>query len=257
MSNYVFYFSPTKSTEKITKTIAEEFTSYQSFDLSKQNFEVTNAFSKDDICIVGVPSYGGRVPAVALERMKNMKGHKTPAILVVSYGNRHYDDTFLELQDFLEERGFQCIAAIAAIAEHSIMHQFAKGRPDVNDIKQLKDYSSKIIDCLLKHEEFEKLSLPGNRPYKEYHGVPLKPKVSNACTSCGACANVCPVQAIPMDAPNQTNTDICISCMRCIEVCPAHARTVNKLMLKVASLKMKKNCSEPKENELFLANFKK
>ena len=54
-----------------------------------------------------------------------MKGGSARAILITVYGNRAYDDTFAELQDILQNAGFSCIAAIAAIAEHSIMHQFA------------------------------------------------------------------------------------------------------------------------------------
>ena len=71
MSVYAIYFSPTRSTEKIVKLLAKEFGSYGEIDLSKQNSgENVRAFKEDDICVFGVPSYGGRVPAPALERMK-------------------------------------------------------------------------------------------------------------------------------------------------------------------------------------------
>lgn len=40
--------------------------------------------------------------------------------------------------------------------------------------------------------------------------------------------------------------------MRCIQVCPKKARKVNKLKLKIASMKMKKACEDRKKNELFL-----
>lgn len=45
----------------------------------------------------------------------------------------------------------------------------------------------------------------------------------------------------------------CISCMRCVSICPAQARTLNKLLLAGVSQKLKKVCSEPKKNELFLS----
>ena len=44
-------------------------------------------FDADDVCVIGVPSYGGRVPGIALERMNKFKGNHAKAILVVSYGN--------------------------------------------------------------------------------------------------------------------------------------------------------------------------
>lgn len=38
-----------------------------------------DSFTENDICVIGVPSYGGRVPSIALERMKAYKGNNTKA----------------------------------------------------------------------------------------------------------------------------------------------------------------------------------
>ena len=53
---------------------------------------------------------------------KRLQMHSQDHLIVV-YGNRAYDDTFVELQDVLTGAGFVCIAAVAATAEHSIMRQ--------------------------------------------------------------------------------------------------------------------------------------
>ena len=103
-----------------------------------------NYFSKEDLCIIGVPSFGGRVPAIALEKIKGLNGTKTNAILVVVYGSRAYEDTLIELEDTLVEKDFNCLAAIAAVAEHSIMHQFANGRPDQKDLTDLSSFVKKV-----------------------------------------------------------------------------------------------------------------
>lgn len=57
--------------------------------------------------------------------------------------------------------------------------------------------------------------------------------------------------------PNVQTIDLsdkskCISCMRCVSICPVHARSVNKVMVSVAALAIKKACSTPKANELYL-----
>ena len=140
MSIYAIYFSPTGGTEKIVTFIAEQFGEYQSIDLCEKTSDLTNDFSKEDLCIIGVPSFGGRVPAIALERIKALSGNNATAILITVYGNRAYEDTLIELEDTLIEKNFTCQAAIAAIAEHSIMHQFATGRPDQNDLTVLSDF---------------------------------------------------------------------------------------------------------------------
>jgi len=36
-----------------------------------------DSFTENDICVIEVPSYGGRVPSIALERMKAYKGNNT------------------------------------------------------------------------------------------------------------------------------------------------------------------------------------
>lgn len=252
MNVYAVYFSPTNSTEKIVKIVANEFETYREIDLSKRENVFHQSFDKEDVCIIGVPSYGGRVPSIALERMKDFKGNNAKAILVVSYGNRAYEDTVRELAECVVNKGFCCIAAITAIAEHSIMHQFATGRPNETDKKELVQFSREILDKIKNTSAYDELKLPGSYPYREYKGVPLKPKAGKECTNCGLCAKLCPVGAISLKEPKKTDTKLCISCMRCISVCPSKARKLNSILVKVASKKMETVCEKKKENELFI-----
>lgn len=45
-----------------------------------------------DVCMISVPSYGGRFPAVAVSRLQQMRGNGASAVLIVVYGNRDYDE---------------------------------------------------------------------------------------------------------------------------------------------------------------------
>ena len=61
----------------------------------------------------------------------------------------------------------------------------------------------------------------------------------------------CPVQAID-PASFKADSKKCIACMRCVKECPENARKANGTMVAVASLALKKACTVPKKNELFL-----
>lgn len=254
MSQYLITFSPTGRTNLAAEFLASELGDFREIDLCANHLPEVSSFEAEDLCLIAVPSYGGRVPAVALDRMKDFCGTHTPAILLVAYGNRHYDDTFVELQDFLEKRGFQILAAVAAVTEHSIARQFATGRPNASDKEVLSQFSRQIKEKwnASKSGAIQPLALPGNRPYCKSGNVPLKPSTSRACTKCGACAKRCPVGAIPQASPDKTDKSLCISCMRCIQICPRNARKLSPLLLFVASKGLQKTCSVRKENELFI-----
>ena len=139
MSVYSIYFSPTGGTEKVMDILADVWKVDAQIDLSVLEDDYENyQFNQEDICLFGVPSYGGRVPDAALARIRKMKAGNASAVMVVAYGNRAYDDTLLELKNELCECGYRVKAAIAAVTEHSIMRQFASGRPDQQDVKELK-----------------------------------------------------------------------------------------------------------------------
>ncbi len=252
MSTYSISFSPTGGTAKVLDILEENFSVDKTVDLTEnKNFEEYQ-FCETDLCFIGVPSFGGRVPEIAIKHIRQFKGNKAQAILIAAYGNRAYEDTLLELKNAVQESGFRTVAAVAAITEHSIMHQFGTGRPDTQDRKELEQFGLKIKEALLKDSPESDVTVPGNSPYREFGGLPLKPKTGKNCNNCGLCAAKCPVGAIPQKNPSITDNQKCISCMKCAAVCPNNARKLNKLMLSIASHKMKKACSERKKNELFV-----
>lgn len=253
MKIYDIVFSPTGGTKKAADCLIGALDAeVTTIDLtnSKLDFDAVS-LRKEDVAVISVPSYGGRVPAAAIERLSKVHGNEAQAVLVCVYGNRAYEDTLVELEDAAKQAGFQVIAAVAAVAEHSIARQFAAGRPDAQDAAQLSGFAKQIQHKLSAQNRSEP-DIPGNRPYKKAGGAGMVPKPTKECSSCGVCAVKCPVQAIDKEDPKKVDEKGCISCMRCISVCPQGARKLNPVMLSAAGLMLKKVCSERKECELFL-----
>ncbi len=187
-------------------------------------------FASHELAVFAVPSYGGRVPAPALERFARCEGSVTPAVLIVTYGNRAVDDTFIELADCVRAHGFVPVACLAVVAHHSLMVNVAVGRPDTEDLSAVDAAASRVMTKLAASADAGAAGLfeiPGNRPYRDFGGVAFHPEADpKRCTSCGACAAACPVRAIPLERPYETDAGCCISCMRCIAACPAGARKI-------------------------------
>lgn len=253
MKLYEIVFSPTGGTKRVSNllihALGEDIVTIDLIDhhVTQKQY----ACSDDDLAVISIPSFGGRVPSVAIERLSSIQGNGAKAVLVCVYGNRAFEDTLVELEDAAEQAGFQVIAAISAIAEHSIARQFANGRPDQDDEKVLLAYAEKIKEKL-REKCYTKPQIPGNRPYKVSKGTAMVPKTSKECVSCGLCVKECPVQAIDWNDPSKVDEKACISCMRCVAVCPHSARRLNKALQAAAGMMLKKVCSDRKENKLYV-----
>ena len=249
--NYNIYFSPTGGTKKVADILVGHLGGeFCEVDICRDIEKMS--LQSCDVCLVSVPSFAGRVPAVAVERLKKITANGAKAILNCVYGNREWDDTLTELQDTLEGCGFVCVAAVAAVAEHSIFRQFATGRPDTDDAKELAEFARKVT-AKLKSGVFGALNLAGNHGrYKEYPNIPFKPEANASCTACGICTDGCPVGAIDKTDPRNTDKATCISCMRCRDICPKHARDLDPAFMQVAAENMAAKLGGHKKNYLFV-----
>lgn len=254
---YKIVFSPTGGTDKAADAAAKEIDKeYKTIDLSNpdENFAGIK-LNSDDIAVIAAPSFGGRAPKTAIERLEKIKADGTPAAIICAYGNREFEDTLVELIDTAEKGGFKPAGAISAVAQHSIASNYAHGRPDANDKAAIKEFSEKIIKKLNNQKDgnlkIEK-TVPGNRPYKKYSDVKAVPIAKKGCTECGTCTVKCPVNAIDKSYVKTGDAKKCISCMRCVYVCPNKARSLPAIITKTVELALKKACSKPKENQLYL-----
>lgn len=129
----IIFFSPTKSTLKVVEAVAEGM-GFDSVTRTDLTFPVESESVKSigEVVIVGVPVYAGRVPNLAVERLRQyIQGEGRPVVLVTVYGNRAYEDALLELRNLTDELGFVPCAAGAFIAQHSYSSSELPVAPDV------------------------------------------------------------------------------------------------------------------------------
>ena len=198
-----------------------------------------------------LPVYGGRLPVVAVERLRQIKGQGQAAVAVGVYGNRAYEDALLELKDVLTDCGFTVVAAAAFVAEHSIVRSIASGRPHADDLSTAAEFG-KSVAAKISAGNMSTVSVPGNYPYKDLPKMPVVPLTTEACGGCGRCARLCPTGAIPAHAPHTTDASKCILCMRCVMVCPRRARLLPPPVKEMMTQRLTAVASEPKLPEIFV-----
>lgn len=274
---YKIYFSPTKTTKKVVSILASTLAGTlagsptgasatsaasvsgkpQIFDYdfttpsARESFPLLNS---NDLVIFGMPTYAGRLPNLIVPYLKAfVQGKDAIAIPVVTFGNRAFDNSLIELRDILQEKGFRTLAAAACACEHSFSNTLGGGRPDETDAKEISEFAMRVAEIFegLEDEDssLEKascgrsgskicVSVPGIDAEHNYggyyqpqdrHGEPIdirkvKPLTDrDKCGQCEFCAEICPMGAIDRNDASLVPGK-CIKCGACTKLCPQQAK---------------------------------
>ena len=262
----LLYFSPTRTTKTILENIAVGLSadSVMHFDLTlpDMNRSAIPEMKEDELLIIGMPVYAGRVPELAVPRFHKLKSGGNPAVLVVVYGNREYEDALLELSDLVKAAGFVPIAGGAFIGEHSFSARstpLSEGRPDASDLRRAREFGVSIGQLLQSIQSIGKirpLSLPGNRPFRAHANLPKTSPATekDRCTACGDCAAACPTGSISIKIISGTRVETCILCCACVKACPANARALNDPAIGKIIEWLDAITAERKEPQIFLGS---
>lgn len=222
------YFSPTHTTEKAVKAFAEGTgLPFEAVDLTTpdQRRVFSRSLGREELLLVGFPVYAGRIPATPEDFLPRVEGRGGPAVPIVVYGNRDYDDSLLELKLKLEERSFKVKAAAVFVGEHTRSSKIATGRPDAGDLALARGFGKRAV-ASISEDQIGELKLKGSSPFTSKGAAPngITPTTTEECILCGLCIDNCPWGAIDSSDCRKIDGARCMRCARCIRECPAGAK---------------------------------
>ena len=222
-------FSPCGGTMRVVRAIM------QGIPLRKAEHDITKPaqrkqtlfFGPDDLVVLGFPVYEGKIAPPVQVLFDMLRGNRTPAVLAAVYGNRAYEGALLDMERLARLSGFLPFAAIAAVAQHSMIREMGTGRPDQADTEVLTIFGQAAAERSAQAAERSVIfKVPGahfdRRPFPDEMFLPVTD--TDACTKCGKCVPVCPVSAVVAEQPEYITKEKCINCMACVNACPVGAK---------------------------------
>lgn len=217
------YFSPTHGTETVVKAVAQGTGLPQGQDINATRPAARQekySFGPEELLVIGMPVYGGRIPGICFDFVGSLQGNKTPVILLAVYGNRDYDHAVLEMHALLAHKGFKTMGAGMFVAPHSFNAEIGAGRPNAEDVAQAQELGHSVVEKIAAGAEALSI-FDLMKPQSKGKGV--GPVVSDKCVNCGTCAAGCPSGAIDINNFPNIDGSKCIMCCACIRYCPQGA----------------------------------
>lgn len=265
------YFSATGTTKRLVESICQVLSQGLSLPVQENCFNLPASREQDyhfgpgSLVLCALPTYAGRVPNLLLPFLREkVHGNGALCLPVVTFGNRNFDDSLIELRNVLEENGLRAVAGAAFSCAHSFSNILGAGRPDERDLEEARAFAQAVLDRLSSLPAYPAVpvSVEGCSPIRPYYkpqdryGAPInilkvKPKTTASCSDCGLCAALCPMGAISKEDPRQV-PGTCIKCCACEKNCPQGAKYFDDPGYLYHKRELEEMYSAPKKNAFFL-----
>ena len=113
------------------------------------------------------------------ERLSGLHGSSSPAVALVTYGNRAYENALAELFRVLTDGGMKPTAGAVCVCQHSIARALAAGRPNAEDCAEVRRFAAKAAERIQKDEIVLSPAVPGDADSSYYipTGTSGKPEI--------------------------------------------------------------------------------
>ena len=122
---------------------------YHSYTLPSEREELPQV-EAGDVLVWATPVYAGRIPNKTLDYVRrSLHADGNPAVALVTFGNRAYDNALAELVGLMEDGGMRPFGAAAMVTRHAFSDTLGAGRPNEEDLAALDRFAAQVAEILL------------------------------------------------------------------------------------------------------------
>jgi ferredoxin len=235
MKNVIFYFSGTGNSLRAAQAIQKRIGKAELLKITPQMIDTMDSVDADYLGVV-FPVYAWGPPAIVEQFLKKLVIKKAGYLFVVATHGGNPENTHKLVGKIINPKGVSVDGEFTLCMPGNYI--IGINPPAGDELKSIISSAEKelsvITEKILRKEIVSgvRSTFPGSLKSSLVHPIfkrmlhshDKKYSASEACTGCGVCAKVCPVDNIALNENKRPEwKHRCECCLACINWCPVHA----------------------------------